>query len=174
MKQKKAVRRAFESLVSYMDYMSCAVTAILCVWILVDIFGRFLFSRPIPGTAELAGNVIVGVLFLGVTSVEMRREHIRSDLLLDRLKPKGREIVEIVSTLMGLTVFGFGIVSCWGDMMEAWRILEYDGEGSLHIPTYPFKTIVVIGCACMIVQLLINLKDSILFIVKRDKGGQKP
>lgn len=163
------LRKAAAKAASWLDYTACIMISLLCAWVTVDVIGRTFFGKPIPGTAELASNSIVAILFLEIPLVEARKKNLRSDILLEKFSQRGKGAVELISTFFGLIVFGCGSYFCFRGMLLSWSIREYDGEGSLHIPTYLFKTVVVIGCILMMFILLFNLYDAVMMIVGKSE-----
>ena len=73
--------------------------------------------------------------------------HVRSDLLKSFFGPNFKVIMEIISPLVGVAVFCLVVFTNWHDMMEAWRMGEWEGEGTLRVPVAPFRTILVVGSA---------------------------
>ena len=159
------VRKAVTKIVTALDIGACIMIALLCAWVTIDVIGRSFFGKPIPGTAELASNSIVAILFLEIALVETRKKNLRSDIFLQKFGHVGQGIIDLLSTLCGLVIFVSGTYFCFKGTLLSWRIKEYDGEGSIHIPTYLFKTIVTVGCVFMVIVLLFNLYDAIMGIL---------
>ena len=172
MKKGSTLRKIVEKIATIMDYLACVLICILCLWVTVDVIGRTLFHTPIPGTAELAANSIVAILFFEIALVEVRGKNLRSDIFLRKFGPVCQGIIETISTLFGLVIFAGGSYFCINGMLLSWRIQEYDGEGALQIPTYLFKTVVAVGCVLMVIVLLFSLYDAIMMIV-HGKTGQE-
>lgn len=167
------LRKVVTKLASLMDLAACIMICLLCVWVTVDVVGRTFFGKPIPGTAELASNSIVAILFLEITLVEARKKNLRSDIFMEKFGHVGKGIVELVSSIFGLIVFGCGSYFCFNGMLLSWRIREYDGEGSIHIPTYLFKTIVAAGCILMLLMLLFSLYDAVMLIMRKGRKDEE-
>lgn len=117
------------------------ITAIICA----DILGRLLFNYPLIGVPEIVKVSVVALVWLQMAHTLKIGGHIRSDVILDRLSPRGRALVNVIAALLGTFVFGFIVISGWHNMIEGWRIGEFEGELPVRVPTYPVRTILILG-----------------------------
>jgi TRAP-type C4-dicarboxylate transport system permease small subunit len=116
----------------------------LAVVILVDVAGRGLFNTPLQGTAEIVANSVVSIAFLQLCHAVREGRMLRVELLDAMLPAGGIHVVQIAGSLLGALLFAAIAVASWEPMLNAWRIGEYAGyEGSLRIPVYPVRTLVV-------------------------------
>ena len=74
---------------------------------------------------------------------------------------------------MGAFVFAMVIFSGWGNMIESWRIGEFEGELPVRVPTYPVRTLLLLGAALTSIQFLILLKQTIQFFEGARRKGEK-
>ncbi len=119
------------------------ITAIICA----DILGRLLFNSPLIGVPEIVKVSVVALVWLQMAHTLRIGGHIRSDVILDRLSPRGKALVNIVAAILGVFVFGFIVIAGWPNMIEGWRIGEFEGELPVRVPTYPVRTILMLGAA---------------------------
>ena len=126
-----------------------------------DIFGRALFNSPIVGVPEIVKVSIVGLVWLQMAYTLKVGGHLRSNVILDRLPRKWQFSVEIIGSILGILVFGFAAYSSWDVMIEGWRIMEFEGELPVRVPTYPIRTIVFIGAFLTAVQFVVILSQNI-------------
>lgn len=116
----------------------------LAVVILLDVAGRGLFNAPLRGTAEIVANSVVSIAFLQLCHAVREGRMLRVELLDALLPPRAIRIVRIAGCLLGALLFAAIAFASWEPMLGAWRIGEYAGyEGSLRIPVYPVRTLVV-------------------------------
>ena len=87
--------------------------------------------------------------------------HLRSDVILGRLSPKGRSIVDVMAYSLGAIIFGLIVYSGWNTMIMAWQLGEFEGEEPARIPTYPLRTIVLLGAALTSLQFLLMVGKAI-------------
>ena len=120
---------------------------VLAFLILVDVGGRALFSMPLRGTPEIIANSVVCIAFLQLCNAVRTGSMLRVEVL-DGVMPEavGR-FLRFAGFVFGAVLFSAVAYSAWEPMMEAWRIGEYAGnEGSLRVPTYPVRTMLVAMC----------------------------
>ena len=114
-------------------------TLALAFLIFGDVVGRILFSSPIPGTKELLQNSVVTITFLQIPLAIYSGSMLRPTILSDAVPPTMRRLLRTVASLLGLILFLALIWGTWPSFMDAYRIGEYEGEGSLRVPTWPVR-----------------------------------
>ena len=90
-----------------------AFSMICCLaMVLADVVGR-IFNFNLRGSDAYAGYAMAAAGFLALAHTLRRGEHIRVTLLIDRLQPKAKHIVEIIAHIIGLFFAGaFALFSC--------------------------------------------------------------
>ena len=136
---------------------------ILMIMVLVfsDVVGRNFFNSPITGVPEIVKVGVVMFTFMGIAWTLRRNRHIRSDLLPSRLGVNGKEIMSLIRHLFFAGVCVCIMIATWDPMIKAWQILEYEGEGSLHVPVYPLFTLIQIGSALAAIMALAGALQNI-------------
>lgn len=120
---------------------------VLAFLILIDVAGRALFSAPLRGTPEIIANSVVCIAFLQLCNAVRTGSMLRVEAL-DGIIPEAvSRFLRFAGFVFGAVLFSAVAYSAWEPMMDAWRIGEYAGnEGSLRVPTYPVRTILVVMC----------------------------
>jgi TRAP-type C4-dicarboxylate transport system permease small subunit len=122
-------------------------TLMLAFLIFGDVFGRIFLSRPIPGTKEILQNSVVTITFLQIPLAIYSGSMLRTSILTDSVPPALRRILRTFAALLGLALF---LALIWGTVpsfYDAYRIGEYEGEGSLRVPTWPVRGMIVLMSA---------------------------
>lgn len=133
-----------------------AITVLICA----DILGRALFSRPIIGVPEIVKVSVVAIVWLQMAHTLAIGGHLRSDVVLGRLSPRSRALVNLVAYSLGVTVFGLLVYSGWHTMIVAWELGEFEGEEPVRVPTYPLRSIVLLGAALTALQFLLMIVEA--------------
>ena len=68
---------------------------------------------------------------------------LRTTIVFDHLNKKWRHVVNAVAYLIAMALFIGIAVGGWTDMIEGWKIAEYQGIGALEVPVYPVRTIII-------------------------------
>ena len=154
-------------IIRFLNGLSSVLVLVVGAWVIIDVVGRIFFNYPLTGTPEVAAFSIVAIAFLQMPNVLLEDAHIRSTLILSKLRPVGREWIEIFSGVLGIALFVAAIIGSWKQTLESWVTWEYVGEGSLHVPVYPIRTIILIGCVLMTIHFGIRITASINRLCQR-------
>jgi len=128
-----------------------AITVLVCA----DILGRVLFIFPITGVPEIVKVSIVAIVWLQIPHTLKIGGHLRSDIVLRRLSIRGRAIANLFAYALGALVFGLLVFSGWDTMILAWEMGEFEGELPVRVPTYPLRSIVLLGAGLTSLQFLL-------------------
>ncbi|MFH1090603.1 MAG: TRAP transporter small permease [Pseudomonadota bacterium] len=142
----KSVWNAVVKLSAGLNAVGAFGVFLIMVFVFSDVVGRNFFNSPITGVPEIVKVGVVMFTFMGVPWALRTNRHIRSDLIPGRLGTKGQEIMSLIRHLFFMGVCICIMIATWGPMIKSWQILEYEGEGSLHVPVYPLFTLIQLGC----------------------------
>jgi len=134
---------------------------LMMLLITADVVGRAFFNNPLFGVPELVKVSLVGLIWCQMAHTLKIGAHLRSTILLDRMTPLARRLVEILACVMGAIIFALIVYSGWDSMIEGWRIGEFEGEEPVRVPTSPVRTLLLIGAALTAMQFLVMLVDLI-------------
>lgn len=148
-----------EGAVSLLNAMAAIWAFVLAFLILADVLGRVV-GLAFQGTVELVANSIVAIVFLQFPLTIVRGRFLRSTVIYDAVSDRGRQVIDLMSCLLGLGIFVAIAWGGWADMITSFRIGEFEGEGALRVPVYPTRAIIfvmsVLSILCY-VQLIIRL-----------------
>lgn len=120
---------------------------ILAIVILIDVFGRVLFLSPLPGTKEILQNSVILVTFLQIPLAIYSGSMLRTTLLTEALPPFAQRILRTLAYTLGFVLFAAIGFASFPEAVEAMRLNEYEGEGSLRIYTWPIRFLLVFTAA---------------------------
>ena len=127
--------------------LSAFWTLALAFLIFGDVTGRIFLSQPIPGTKEILQNSVVTITFLQIPLAIYSGSMLRTSILSDSVPPVLRRLLRTFASILGLLLF---LALIWGTLPSFWdayRIGEYEGEGSLRVPTWPVRGAIAIMSA---------------------------
>jgi TRAP-type C4-dicarboxylate transport system permease small subunit len=143
--------RFLKQLSKWPDYISTGMHGLAAsmMFIMVflatgDVVGRALFNRPIPGVPEIIKVSLVFICFLLLPEATRSLHHIRSEILVDRMSPAWARRMAMVRFFLGAVIMIGIAVATWDKMIEAWKIWEYEGEGTIRIPMFPVRAAILI------------------------------
>ena len=153
--------RLFHWLMAALNMIGAVWVALIMVLITVDVTGRAFFDSPLFGVPEIVKISVVGLVWCMMAHTLKVGAHLRSTILLDRMPPRLRKSVEILSCVLGVVMFALIVYSGWNNMIDAWQIGEFEGEEPVRVPTYPIRSLVIIGAALTSLQFLVMLVEQI-------------
>ena len=123
----------------FLHIVSAVWTLALAFLVCADVLGRLMFSAPIPGTKEILQNSVVTITFLQIPLAIYSGSMLRTSILSDALPPLARRLLRTFAALLGCALFLAIVWGTWPSFADAYRIGEYEGEGSLRVPTWPVR-----------------------------------
>lgn len=153
--------RLFHWCLSALNLAGAVWVVLIMFLITADVVGRALFNAPLAGVPEIVKISVVGLVWCMMAHTLKIDAHLRSTILLDRMPPGARRAVEILACVLGALMFGLIVYSGWDQMIEAWRIGEFEGEDPVRVPTYPVRSLVVLGAALTALQFVVMLVEHV-------------
>ncbi len=130
-----------------------------------DVAGRSLFNRPIAGTYEVTSYMLVVIILLGLGYSQQINQHVRVDILTNKLPKIGQFILSTLFTFVA-TIF-FSLVA-WQGVSESLNVMRVKTHSDiLHIPSYPFQFLVAAGASLLVIELLIKI---VIMAIRYKKG----
>ena len=148
-------------------WLVIVLTGVVCV----EVFKRYVLNAPTSWIFDL-NNMLYGTLFmLGGAYALAQNAHVRGDFLYGSLKPRTQAALDLV---LYITFFLPGIAALlyagyrFADL--SWRIGEHSSVMAEGPPIYPFKTIIPIAGALIMVQGLAEIVRCVVCL----RTGQWP
>jgi TRAP-type C4-dicarboxylate transport system permease small subunit len=120
----------------------------------VDVAGRYLLNRPVPGGLEMIEILVAATVFAALPLVTQREGHVTVDLL-DAVSPDWLlRVQHVLGNVLAAVVCG---TLAWQLWIRAGRMLGYgDTTAVLRIPLYPltYAMSVLVGLSALICLLL--------------------
>ena len=79
-------------------------------------------------------------------------------------------MVDVIAYSLGGIVFALIVYSGWDTMIMAWQLGEFEGEEPARIPTYPLRTIVLLGAGLTALQFLLMVGKAIREMLDHRRG----
>jgi TRAP-type C4-dicarboxylate transport system permease small subunit len=149
----------FHRLLSALNLIGAVWVVLIMLLITVDVVGRAFFDSPLFGVPEIVKISVVGLVWCMMPHTLKIGAHLRSTILLDRMPARAQRAVEVLSCLLGVAIFALIVYSGWDHMIEAWKVGEFEGEDPVRVPTYPIRSLVVLGAALTAMQFLVMLAE---------------
>jgi tripartite ATP-independent transporter DctM subunit len=132
------------------------LTFVICA----DVAGRYLFSAPIQGAAEIVGYSVVTALFLQFANTLRVGRFTRVEVVMERLRasrPSAAAFLNALFALAGAAVFALVAWGTWPRFEHAWSSDEITGTpGVFTFRVWPFFGVIVAGAATTCAEFLIQ------------------
>lgn len=146
------VLRSIRAVNRGLHYVAGALIAIMMLFTVYNILGRWLFSAPLSGTVELTQLSMVAIVYLGLAYAQHQDDHISVDLLYTRFGPRGRAVFDAIAAALSLVVLA----------LITWRLYEYSlvlevggrTTAARRIPLYPLAYVAMLGTIAFVLALL--------------------
>lgn len=146
--------RAFDRIVrAALGALTAVVLFVMMTLTCVDVVGRYLFNRPVPGGLEIIEILVAATVFGALPLVTLREEHVTVDLL-DAVVPDWLlRAQNVAACLLSAAVCGVG---AWQLLLRANRMFGYgDTTAVLKITLYPLTYLMSAGMALVAVIFLV-------------------
>jgi len=160
-----ALTRFIAALQAGLSATSAAVLFLMMAITAVDVTGRYVFNKPLPGGFEMTELLLAALIYCGLPLVSWRREHIVIDTF-DRYFPPGlkRALDVVAEVICAATLSGVGYLI----FRRAARVAEYgDTTNVLKLPLAP---IVYLMGVMIVVAALIHL--SLILVPHGEDDGK--
>lgn len=141
----------------------------LAFYILADVIARNL-NTPIQGTSEVVTELIVTIVFLQVSYCVATGGMLRADFLIRYFNRNVRRTLNIVGYSLGIVFFATVFIGNIDPAYQSWVTGEFEGEGALHMPTFPARFGLVIGCSLAAFSYVLLLLKELLSLAGVDQS----
>ncbi len=121
-----------------------------------DVIGTQMLRSPLPGAYEITESTMVLIVFGALAYAQIRRAHIRVELLYTRMTPRVQAGLDVLADLAALVFFGLLLWQAVSEAQYSYQINERT-VGLIRFPLYPARFVLAAGTTLMIAQLLLDL-----------------
>ena len=122
----------------------------------IEVVGTQILHTPVPGALELTESTMVLIVFGALCYAQIRRSHIRVELIYTNMGPRVRAAMDVFADLCGLVFFSLLLWQAYNEALYSLQIGEAT-VGLIRFPLYPARFILAAGTALLILQLCLDL-----------------
>ena len=145
------------SISRWMAVLACFTLAAMMFFVTVDVAGRDFFNKPLRGTVEIVGLLLILASTWGMGLCQIEKRHLRIPLLYDLLPLRVRLWLDILAYVVCLVTAG---IVTWQVLVLAVNYLRMPHGNAteiLGLPFVPFMLALAWGFGWMCVILLIDI-----------------
>jgi TRAP-type transport system small permease protein len=140
------------------DWLVAAALFLMMLITFLDVVGRYLVNRPLPGAAELVQYLMLSFIFLALPLVTLQEGHISISIIESLAGARARRAHRVLVFLGSAFVVGVLCVRLWmhGEMLAANR----DVIGYLNLPLAPaaFAAAVLSGLTTLVLVAMAGME----------------
>ncbi len=115
------MKRLLRGFISLVEWWAVLLLVLMVVVVLLGVFFRYVLNASLVWYDEFASYLLVWLTFYGCVAASYRRRHIGFEVVVNRLLPGTRRIVEFIGESF---VLGFQIVLCY----YGWQLTRKMGD----------------------------------------------
>lgn len=125
----------------------------------VDVVGRYFFSKPIIGSYELTQFMMAGVVFLGLAYTQVNKGHVAVTYITNKLSQKTQVAIRFATNILSL---GFLALMVRQGLSQA-QLYSQRGITSniFEVPIVPFFSVAIVGSFLLGMVVLTDLLTEI-------------
>lgn len=156
-----------------LDNVQMVAIIAAAVLVVLDVLLRALFSKPISGTSEYVGYIIILASFFGLGFCTEDRSHLKVDLLVQLLSEKAQVINDMVNAVM---VAGVATIMLYASINQGIITYGLKTKGAFSgVPNWPFYLLMGLGYLPVLLGSINNFIEDIstLKAIKAEKNTEK-
>ncbi len=113
-------------------------------------------SSPIPAAFEFMATMMVVNVFLAVSLGQVRRQHIRVEVLVNRLPRILQRVADVAQYVLAVAFFGLIAWFAWPAAVHSFNVGEY-APGLINFPIWPARFILAFGATLLSIQCCFDI-----------------
>ena len=131
---------------------------------------RYVFNAPTEWSYDISYMLYGAAFMLGAAYTLLLDEHVRIEVVYEKVSPRARAIIDAVCYLIFFFPAVIALLYFGGEFaFKSWKMLEGAGVSMWSPPIYPFKTIIPVAAALLLIQGLVQFVRCVAFIVKGER-----
>lgn len=168
----KIIDKIMDRIAWGMSVIGSFVLLLMLVVTIADVVADKLLKLPFPGSTELVMSIMPISVCAFLLSLQIKKRHIVIDLVVNRLSPKARVFLQLLTQPCGLFLFGLLTWLTIPMAIHSVKIGEHTG-GNVGVPMYPAKVMIPIATGLVTIQLIIELVRTLGHLKKPPAVAEK-
>jgi len=144
----------------------------LMMVIVVEVIARYGFGAPTIWAWEMSRFFGGSMFVLALGYIYLRDQHVRVDILYTRWSPRTRAIINVVMALVVvLPVLIPSLIKMYDTAVLSWVTKEVSSDSAWRVPIYPFKAIMPISMALLLISVVVKWVRDLRVAIKGDSNA---
>jgi len=163
------LRRVVNGVTTGLNVLGTLLIVLVMLLVNADVIGRGLFNSPVSGVPEIVSMSIVVIVFLQIAQTFAKGRLTRTDAVpgfIAKRAPRLRIGMDLVFALAAAALVWQLLAASGPLFKKAWVRNTFEGTiGDFTAPVWPVKLIILIGCAALLVQILMFAMSAFLRLI---------
>lgn len=156
---------ALEAVTDLIGRAAAWATLLLVLLVTFNVASRYLFAWGTVWLQEAEWHLLAVIALFGITYTLRHGEHVRVDMLYERMSPRLQHLVDCISALVLIAVAILVIRFSQNYVGQSWRVGEMSPDPGGIPARYALKALIPLGFAVMILQAAaMALRHGALFL----------
>jgi TRAP-type C4-dicarboxylate transport system permease small subunit len=144
-------------------FIVSVIVGVMMMLTVADVFMRYVLSMPITGSTEMIEFMMV-ILIGGIIPAALENRHVRVDILMERITPKGQALLDAITLFIGSFLV---VIMGWRAITTGLFMIKNDVRSpTLDISIFPFYVIVSIGFILLFFSMIAIIIKKITEVIK--------
>ncbi len=167
----KTASRLTDRVMEGFAWLAGALMMFSLITVCIDVVMRYFFNRPIGWVLQFSEYILLYIPFLAAAYVFREESHIRIDILICRLSDKARNVMNMITSIMGCLVLL--ILSYYGSYVtfdfyqRKVPTLKY-----IKIPEFLVIMVIPVGCLLFSIQFMRSAINTFRALQKKEKEAE--
>ena len=168
----RTLRRVFDLIEGLLAYLGGLLILVMIASICYEIVARYFFLRPTLWSMGLVEYTLLCVTFLATGWVLKNDGHVKIDIVLTALSERGRTILNIVTSIIGL--LSCAIMLCQG-LKTTWKILlgNIMTAQDPEIPKFILLAFIPLGFFFLSIEFTRRAFDNLAILKSQKEKGRE-
>ena len=145
--------------------VAMGVLFLMMLLTVADVFLRATLNKPIIGAIEIAEQMMVAIVFLGLGWCALQGKQIKVDLFASRYPPGTQRVVDLIVYFIGMILVA---ITCWRTVMSTLIVMDLGITYSyIEVQKYPFYALAAFGWGVLFLAM------ASLFVRRIKDGAQR-
>lgn len=134
-------------------FLAAVLVIFMMLAITIEVTARYFFGQPMSWMFEIVEYSLLSFTFLGAAWVLKVEEHVKMDVILNRLNPRAQALLNIITSIICVMLW---LLLTWYAVKVTWDNFQsgYYLNTVLGPPLYPMLAVIAFGSLLLFVQSL--------------------
>ncbi len=125
--------------------------------LIYEVSARYLFNSPTSWAHESTTMLYGSFCIIAGAYTHRHHGHVRSEVIYNLFPTRGKALLDVLTGMLGLLVFGVFFWITANYAWDSWLMREISSKSTWGPPVYPFKAMLPLAIALMMLQSLAHL-----------------